>query len=179
MEKHLLIFVNSPSKFNSEDLKSTTLRSYLASMEHTVSITTKIAASKHVYYDSYIENDSVFNDEFYQKKIHKSHSAKQQLSDALKESFGQWAKKVVFLGNHSVDVDQKDIEVVFEKLNHNEFVILPNKKGGVLIFGTCFFNSELLNFFPWNNENDLLDTILSLQKSKRTYCVLDVKNPRD
>jgi hypothetical protein len=82
----------------------------------------------------------------------------------------------VFLGTSSFDIERKDIELVYDQLNHSDFVILPNKKGGVLMFGTCFFNSEFLSFFPWNNENDLLDTIIYLQRSKRTYCVMGAKS---
>ena len=174
MDKHLIIFVRTPSV--KEKDKNEQLKAYLSIMEHTASITSNISASKHIYYNKHIENDSVFNDEVFQKKIHKTLLPKQQLSDALKESFGQWAKKVVFMSSESIQVSQKDIELVFEQLNNSEFVILPQINGGVLIFGTTFFNNDLLNYFPWGTEDDLLDTIISLQKSKRSYCVLEAKN---
>jgi hypothetical protein len=104
MDKHLVIFVETPiqNEFDKEELKKNQLSSYLSAMEHIASITSKISASKHVYYDSFIENDSFFNDEFYQKKVHKSNSVKQQLLDALKESFGQWAKKSSVFGNQFI-----------------------------------------------------------------------------
>ena len=174
MDQHLIIFVNTPS-LNEKD-KNEQLKDYLNTMEHTAAITSNVSASKHIYYDKHIENDSFFNDEFFQKKIHQTKFPKQQLSDALKESFGQWAKKVVFMSSNSSDVSQKDIELVFNQLNNSEFVILPEQNGGILIFGTTFFNSDLLNYFPWENEDDLLDTIISLQKNKRSYCVLEAKN---
>ena len=174
MDQHLIIFVKSPSI--KENNKNERLKAYLQTMEHTAAITSSVSASKHIYYDKHIENDSFFNDEFFQKKIHQTKLPKQQLSDALKESFGQWAKKVVFMSSNSIHISQKDIELVFHQLNNSEFVILPDHNGGILIFGTTFFNSDLLNYFPWNNEDDLLDTIISLQKSKRSYCVLGTKN---
>ena len=174
MDQHLIIFVNPPS-FKEKD-KNEQLKSYLHTMEHIAAISSNVSASRHIYYDKHIENDSFFNDEFFQKKIHQNKLPKHQLSDALKESFGQWAKKVVFMSSNSSHVSQNDIELVFNQLDNSEFVIIPSENGGILIFGTTFFNSELLNYFPWCNEDDLLDTIISLQKSKRSYCVLGRKN---
>ena len=142
MDKHLIIFVRTP--YVKDKDKNEQLKAYLRSMVHTASITSKIDASKHIYYDKHIENDSVFNDEVFQKKIHKTVLPKQQLADALKESFGQWAKKVVFMSSESMEVSQKDIDLVFEQLKISEFVILPKLKGGVLIFGTTFFDSDFL-----------------------------------
>tara|TARA_B100001287_G_scaffold275313_1_gene282611 strand:- start:3482 stop:4012 length:531 start_codon:yes stop_codon:yes gene_type:complete len=174
MDKHLIIFVTTPS-INEKD-KNEQLKAYLSSMEHTAAITSSISASKHIYYDKHIENDSFFNDEFFQKKIHQTTLPKQQVSNALRESFGQWAKKVVFMNSNNIHISQKDIELVFYQLNYSEFVILPKEKDGILIFGTTFFSSDLLNYFPWKTEDDLLDTIISLQKSNRSYCVLATKN---
>ena len=178
MDNHLIIFVRTPKTEEFEHLKirRKQLKDYLASIEYIAAISANLSASKHVYYDSFIENDSIFDDEFYQKKVHKSTSLKQQLSDALKESFGQWAKKVVCLGTSSLAIDQKDIELVYDQLTHSDFVILPDDNGGVLLFGNTFFNPGLLTYYPWLNEDDLLDTIISLQKTKRTYCVLASKS---
>ena len=60
MDQHLIIFVKSPSI--KENNKNEGLKSYLHTMEHTAAITSSVSASKHIYYDKHIENDSFFND---------------------------------------------------------------------------------------------------------------------
>ena len=139
----------------------------------------KVDAHKHLYYDDYIENDSVFNDQSYSKKIHTSKNPKSQLTEAVKESFGQWAKKVVFMGADSMELTSKDINLVFKQLNHHHVVILPELNGGILLFGLTLFRSDIFDHFPWETENDLLDTIINLQRNKNTYCVLEAKSAYD
>ena len=39
---------------------------------------------------------------FFQKKIHTSSNPRQQLKDAVKESFGQWAKKSSVYGGRFI-----------------------------------------------------------------------------
>ena len=176
MDKHLIIFVNSPLSNNlDKGQDKNKIKSYLSNMENTAAITADITASKHIYYDSFIENDSVFSDHLFQKKIHQKKLLKDQLTDALKESFGQWAKKVVFIATDFNGIAKEDIELIFEQLEKSDFVILPKISGGVSLFGTTFFNSFLLRYFPWKTNNDLLDTIISLQENKKTYCVLAAK----
>ena len=49
-------------------------------------------------------------------KKYTSTNPRQQLKDAVKESFGQWAKKVVFMGADSFELTSSDIELVFSQL---------------------------------------------------------------
>ena len=56
-------------------------------MAHTAGITADVVASKHLYYNGYIENDSIFNDQLYQKKLHLEETPKAQLAEAIKDIF--------------------------------------------------------------------------------------------
>jgi len=178
MDDHLIIFVRNPifSQLNKNRDRNNRLSSYLDLMAHTAGITADVIASKHLYYNEYIENDSVFSDQLYQKKLHVEETPKAQLAEAIKETFGQWAKKVVFMGMDSTELSKDDILLVFQQLEHNDVVILPEKMGGILVFGMTFYESVILDHFPWETEDDLLDTIIALQKSSKTYCVLEAKN---
>jgi len=178
MDDHLIIFVRNPifSQLNINRDRDNRLSSYLDLMAHTAGITADVVASKHLYYNGYIENDSIFNDQLYQKKLHLEETPKAQLAEAIKETFGQWAKKVVFMGMDSTELSKEDIRLVFQQLDHNDVVILPEKRGGILVFGMTFYESPILDHFPWETEDDLLDTIIALQKSNKTYCVLEAKN---
>ena len=70
MSDHLIIFLKNPIfKQINESKKSTKWTEFIDLLEHTSSITSKVDAHKHLYYDDYIENDSVFNDQSYSKKF--------------------------------------------------------------------------------------------------------------
>ena len=78
MSDHLIIFLKNPI-FKHRQMrpkKSTKWTEFIDLLEHTSSITSKVDAHKHLYYDDYIENDSVFNDQSYSKKIHTSKNPK-------------------------------------------------------------------------------------------------------
>ena len=169
MDKHLIIFIKKPPP---EALEEHHLENHLHEIQHVASITSKVNASKHVYFDKHIENDSFFDDKIFQKKIHKGTHSKQQLSDALKESFGQWAKKVVFMCSDDRNISRSDIEMVFKKLDSYDFVILPELSAGISVFGTTFFDNQILNYFPCDKKDDLLDIIIMLKSEKIKYCIL-------
>ena len=56
-------------------------------------------------------------------------------------------------------------------------ILLPSnlKSIGILLFGMNSFNSKFLNHYPWENEDNLLDTIIQLQKLNKSYSVLAAK----
>ena len=177
-DDHLIIFVKNPF-FNKQDKKNNDkkylLPVYLELLQHTASIANDLDVDKHLYYDKYIENDNSFNDKDFDKKIHNSNLPKQQIYDALKEVFGRWAKKIVLIGTESMHLNKQDIQHAFSQLDYTDVVIIPKLSGGILLFGMNAFNSNFLNHYPWENENDLLDTIIQLQKLNKSYSVLEAK----
>ena len=180
MQDHLIIFLKNPIfKKIQESKKLDNWTRFFELLEHTSSITSTINAQRNLYYDEFIENDGVFNDQIFSKKIHTSSNPRQQLKDAVKESFGQWAKKVVFMGADSFELNSLDIKLVFSQLDHHQAVILPAKNSGILLFGLTIFRSDIFEHFPWETEDDLLDTIINLQRQQNTYCVLEAKTAYD
>ena len=177
-DDHLIIFVKNPF-FTNLDKESTDKKQllpiYLELLHHTASIANNLEVDKHLYYDNYIENDSSFNDKDFDKKIHNSNKPKQQIYDALKEVFGRWAKKIVLIGTESMHLNKEDIQHAFSQLDYTDVVIIPKLSGGILLFGMNAFNSSFLNHYPWENENDLLDTIIQLQMLNKSYSVLEAK----
>ncbi len=177
-DDHLIIFVKNP--FLNHTNKALTYKKkllplYLELLQHTSRITNNLTVDKHLYYDKYIENDSSFNDKDFDKKIHNSIQPKQQIYDALKEVFGRWAKKTVLISTESMHLDNEDIQNAFKQLDHKDVVIIPKLRGGILLFGMKAFNTDFLNHYPWINENDLLDTIIELQKLNKSYSVFGAK----
>ena len=180
MQDHLIIFLKNPIFKKLQDSKRLdNWARFFELLEYTSSITSSIKAQRNLYYDEFIENDGVFHDQIFSKKIHTSSNPKQQLKDAVKESFGQWAKKVVFMGADSFELTNCDIELVFSQLDHHQAVILPAKNSGILLFGLTIYRSDIFEHFPWETEDDLLDTIINLQRKQNTYCVLEAKTAYD
>jgi len=181
-DDHLIIFVKNPfisSLDKVQNDKKHLLPLFIELLQHTAGLANELDVNKHLYYDKFIANDSSFNDQDFDKKIHNSNQPKQQIYDALKEVFGRWAKKIVLISTESTHLNKDDITHAFSQLNHTDVVIIPKLNGGILLFGMNSFNSNFLNHYPWENENDLLDTIIQLQKLNKSYSVLAAKESID
>ena len=71
MQDHLIIFLKNPIfKKIQESKKLDNWTRFFELLEHTSSITSTINAQRNLYYDEFIENDGVFNDQIFSKKIH-------------------------------------------------------------------------------------------------------------
>jgi glycosyltransferase A (GT-A) superfamily protein (DUF2064 family) len=177
-DDHLIIFVKNPFlkklDINANEKKHL-LPLFIELLQHTAGLANELDVNKHLYYDDFIANDSSFNDQDFDKKIHNSKQPKQQIYDALKEVFGRWAKKIVLISTESTHLNKDDVRHAFSQLDHTDVVIIPKLSGGILLFGMNSFNSKFLNHYPWENENDLLDTIIQLQKLNKSYSVLSAK----
>ena len=181
-DNHLIIFVKNPFLNNLDkevDNKKHLLPLFIELLQHTAELANELNVNKHLYYDKFIANDSSFDDKDFDKKIHNSDQPKQQIYDALKEVFGRWAKKIVLISTESIHINKDDISHAFSQLDHTDVVIIPKLNGGILLFGMNSFNSKYLNHYPWENENDLLDTIIQLQKLNKSYSVLAAKESVD
>ena len=99
MKDHLIIFLKNPIFKKLQDSKKLdNWARFLELLEYTSSIASSIKAQRNLYYDQFIENDGVFHDQIFSKKIHTSSNPRQQLKDAVKESFGNGQKKLCLWG---------------------------------------------------------------------------------
>ncbi|MFL2570469.1 MAG: TIGR04282 family arsenosugar biosynthesis glycosyltransferase [Parvicellaceae bacterium] len=184
VNNHLIIFTRNPQlgKIKTRLAKSVgdnnALKVYLHLLEHTAFISSNLSVDKHIYYDSYIENNDIFPDQ-YHKNVQQGEDLGIRMYNAFKDVFGQWAEKVVIIGSDCFELTSDIIDAAFDKLNSHEAVIGPAKDGGYYLFGMNLLKKEYFINKKWGTENVLLDTLLDFKSLGVDYFLLPALNDVD
>ncbi|QWX83165.1 TIGR04282 family arsenosugar biosynthesis glycosyltransferase [Cellulophaga sp. HaHaR_3_176] len=179
----LLIFTRNPefgkckSRLANKVGKQTALDIYKFLLDHTVSITEKLESTKAVYYSEEIWDNDIWNNDIYQKKLQKGEDLGVRMKNAIEDGFNTGYNKIIVIGSDMFDLNQKDLELAFEKLNSSDFVIGPAEDGGYYLLGMKTLEPSLFTNKNWGTETVLKDTLDNL-KNKKTE-VLDTRNDVD
>ena len=134
---------------------------------------------KHIYYDSFIEKDDIFNEKDFNKNIQVGDDLGIKMYNSLKDVFGQWAEKVLIIGTDCFELNASVIDKAFEALDNNDVVIGPAKDGGYYLLGLKQLKKEYFTSKLWSKENVFLDTLLDFKRLNMTYFVLEQLNDVD
>lgn len=182
---HLIIFVKNPELGKVKTRLAQTIGEenalyiYKLLIEHTYQITLPIAVEKHVYYSAYIENTDQFNDIVYSKNIQKGNDLGERMANAIKNSLGNWASKIVLIGSDCYELNSGIIEKAFIMLDKNDVVIGPANDGGYYLIGMKNMHDKIFKNKEWSSENVLLDTIIDCNELELTHYLLPTLNDVD
>ena len=182
---HLIIFARNPQlgKIKTRLAKTVgennALKVYLHLLEHTSHISNGLDCVKHVYYDSFLEKDDIFPESIFQKNIQVGDDLGVKMYNAIKDVFGQWARKVLIIGTDCFELSPSIIEQAFNKLDHYDAVIGPALDGGYYLLGLKQLKKEYFINKSWSKENVLLDTILDFKSLDISYYLLPQLNDVD
>ena len=182
---HLIVFARNPrlGKIKTRLAKSignkNALKVYLHLLEHTAHVVRGLKCVKHIYYDSFIEKDDIFNEKDFNKNIQVGDDLGIKMYNSLKDVFGQWAEKVLIIGTDCFELKASVIDKAFEALDNNDAVIGPAKDGGYYLLGLKQLKKEYFTNKLWSKENVFLDTLLDFKRLNMTYFVLEQLNDVD
>ena len=182
---HLIVFARNPrlGKIKTRLAKSignkNALKVYLHLLEHTAHVVGELKCVKHIYYDSFIEKDDIFNVKDFNKNIQVGDDLGIKMYNSLKDVFGQWAEKVLIIGTDCFELKASVIDKAFEALDNNDAVIGPAKDGGYYLLGLKQLKKEYFTNKLWSKENVFLDTLLDFKRLNMTYFVLEQLNDVD
>ena len=182
---HLIVFARNPrlGKIKTRLAKSignkNALKVYLHLLEHTAQVLGELKCVKHIYYDSFIEKDDIFNEKDFNKNIQVGDDLGIKMYNSLKDVFGQWAEKVLIIGTDCFELKASVIDKAFEALDNNDVVIGPAKDGGYYLLGLKQLKKEYFTNKLWSKENVFLDTLLDFKRLNMTYFVLEQLNDVD
>lgn len=148
------------------------LEIYQALIEHTERVARPVLAQKKCYYSEFIANSDVFKDEYFEKCIQKGDDLGERMYNAAKASSGEWANKIIIIGSDCYDINSGIIEEAFKSLDSHDFVIGPAEDGGYYLIGMTELHPEIFLNKVWSTENVFLDTLLDIQKIKKTHYLL-------
>ncbi len=156
---------------------------YKALLQYTCFVTGKVQAIRKVYYNNYIDSRDEFEGDLYEKHLQSEGDLGDKMYSAFKDSFGEFANKVVLIGSDCYEITEGIIEEAFEALDKSDFVLGPANDGGYYLIGMKSLEKSMFENIAWSTENVLLDTLIQIKAVKKRYFLLptltDVDEEKD
>jgi uncharacterized protein len=153
------------------------LEIYIALLEHTRNITLNLDCDKFVFYDQNIENNDIWLESIYDKKLQFGVDLGTKMQNAFRLLFELGYKNCIIVGSDIFDLMDFHIQEAFYKLQFSDVVIGPAEDGGYYLLG---LKKEITSIFKnkdWGNSTVLTDTILDLENYKIDF--LEILNDID
>ncbi len=183
MENLLLVFTRNPelgkvkTRLAASIGNENALAVYKILLEHTKNILVQVKASKTVLYSEKINEDDIWNQEWFDKKLQKGNDLGERMKNAFQEGFNLGFKKIVIVGSDLLDLEVSDLEKAFELLIENDAVIGPAVDGGYYLLGLKNIPNNIFENKKWSTNTVLQDTLQDLKHLK--YAQLKPKNDID
>jgi uncharacterized protein len=176
--KHLVILVKNPIKGKVKHLLAQEIGAeqalviYEDMLQYTAAISKPVMAHRKCYYSEFVINNDMFEDEYFEKHIQKGETLGDRMYNACKDSFGEWAEKVVVIGNNCIELNSGNIAEAFKALDTHDFVLGPTLRGGYYLLGMKQLHRPLFENKIWGGENVFLDTLLDISSGGFSHYLL-------
>ena len=176
MKKAVIIFVRNPElgKVKTRLAKGIgeekTLEVYIELLQHTCDVATKVDCDKFVYYSDFINENDLWENEYFQKRLQAGEMLGDRMMLAFMELFQLGYSKLLIIGSDCPELTSFIIDDAFDMLDANDVVIGPSSDGGYYLLGLRKLIPELFTNKKWSTDTVLADTIKDTVRL-RTTCV--------
>lgn len=139
------------------------LRVYKFLLHHTANVAKKVEASRYAYYSVNIQENDLWEQEYFSKKQQKGEHLGERMQNAFQELFDLGHEKVVIIGSDLYDLDAKYIEEAYQNLDTHDAVIGPALDGGYYLFGMKKVLPNVFNQKDWGTETVFEDTLKDIE----------------
>ncbi len=146
-------------------------------LAHTVWVTQGLMVKKQVYYSDTIWENDIWDSTIYEKKLQTGNDLGERMAHAFAAGFKEGFQKIVIIGSDLYDLEQADLELAFEELDHLDYVLGPALDGGYYLLGMKQMNTKLFENKLWGTENVLKASLDDLKNE--TVGLLKAKNDID
>lgn len=153
------------------------LNIYKFLLQHTIAITNKLPVLKQVYYSNEIWEDDIWDSRIFEKHLQSGSDLGERMAYAFKKGFENGFENIIIIGSDMYDLDMTDLEVAFNALQQNDFVIGPAEDGGYYLLGMKSFNESVFKNKTWGSDKVFQSTMDDL-KNEKVY-LLKSKNDID
>jgi rSAM/selenodomain-associated transferase 1 len=171
MTKNLtIVFVRNPELGKVKTRLSKTigdkyaLKIYILLLKHTESVLHKVSSDKVVYYSEEIQEDDLWNESLYQKKLQNGSDLGERMEHAFETAFKDGYQNVVIVGSDLIDLKPTHIENAFKVLENHDLVIGPSLDGGYYLLGMKTLHSAVFKNKQWGTDSVLKTTLKDLQQ---------------
>ncbi len=146
-------------------------------LKHTVTVTKDLPVIKEVHYSEEIEENDIWEKEFFQKKIQQGEDLGARMQIAFELGFRNGYKNIIIIGCDLYDLCREDLENAFHQLKNHQYVIGPADDGGYYLLGMKTMNMEVFQNKPWGTSTVFQETIKDLNGKKIAF--LEYRNDID
>ena len=171
MNKNLIIvFVRNPELGKVKTRLAKTigdkdaLKIYTILLKHTESVLHKVSSDKVVYYSKEIQNNDLWDNALYQKKLQKGADLGARMQNAFETAFKDTYEKVVIVGSDLFDLNPNHIKEAFTALENHEVVLGPSLDGGYYLLGMKKMNPTVFKNKQWGTDSVLESTLKNLNQ---------------
>ena len=179
----LLIFTRNPelgkckTRLAAKVGNNAALDIYKFLLDHTVSITKNLYATKTVYYSEEIWEKDIWDATIFDKKLQQGSDLGQRMANAFKDGFEKGFERIMIIGSDMYDLNLQDLEEAFLALEKDDFVVGPALDGGYYLLGMKKYKNELFVDKDWGTETVLTATLANLAQER--LHLLKAKNDVD
>jgi uncharacterized protein len=179
-EKNLLmLFVRNPelgkvkTRLAASVGPETALDIYLHLLRHTRDITQHLPCDKVVYYSDKIEQDDLWPNAQYRKKLQQANGdLGNKMEMAFEVAFAEGYTSVVIIGSDCPQLSSEIINQAFEELKTHEVVIGPALDGGYYLLGMKHLHPEFFHNKRWSTEHVFPDTLHDIERLHLSHTLL-------
>jgi rSAM/selenodomain-associated transferase 1 len=149
---------------------------YSELVEVTESASTKVAASKHIYFSDVLipskwEGDKKFVQEGADLGI--------RMRNAFQNGFEEGYQQIVLIGSDLPTISKEIIDSGFENLVNNDTVFGPAEDGGYYLIGLSKMNTSIFENKPWSQPELLEATLTQLKEQQQSVGFIETLNDID
>lgn len=173
MKKALIILAKNPVKGNVKTRLAAsagdekTLLIYQELLSKTFDVTKGIFSHKFVFYSNFVDDNDIWENNLYQKKLQEGSTLGDKMKNAFKNLFAEGYNRIVIIGTDCYELKTEDIQQAFSLLNHSELVIGPASDGGYYLLGMSEFIPDVFDNIEWST-NKVFDQTMAVYKEMNT-----------
>lgn len=182
-KKAIIIFTRNPELGQCKTRLAKTigdtsaLEVYKHLLEHTANVAKITNADKYVFYSETIQKNDFWDPSIFRKKLQNGRDLGAKMQNAFTDIFSLGYQKVIIIGSDLLDLKPTHINLAFDALNENEFVIGPAKDGGYYLLGMHAMQDIIFKDKTWGTPSVLKETLKNLTES--SYYLLEELNDID
>lgn len=168
MKSGLIIFIRNPIAGKVKTRLAKTLGDekalfiYNQLLIHTHHITRNLSCDKFLYYSDWVEQNDLWENDRFQKKLQSPGQLGKRMSDAFLDLFKDGYQKLLIIGSDCLELNEPIIANAFDVLDDNEVVIGPSADGGYYLLGMTAYLHHLFLNKKWGTSSVLQDTLQDL-----------------
>lgn len=159
--------------------KQRALDIYNTLLTHTLNISKNLPAEKFIFYEDYINQDDLWDNEIYNKNLQQGTDLGQRMKNAFEDLFNKGYKKVLIIGSDCYELTETIINSAFDLLSVKDVVIGQASDGGYYLLGMKTFIPQLFKNKSWSSGSVYNDTVKQINELGYSFTSLIVLNDVD